>query len=140
MRKLSLFLAIFSVAIFSSCTNEVQKSWEETLRVHDEVMLIMQENGEVEKKINELIKRGNASENSVLSSKVDTLQGALDNLSAADEDMMDWMATLKKPQIGEDPTEVLAYHKGRQQEIIKVGDEMILAAKQADDIIKFLEK
>ena len=140
MRNLSLFLAIISMAFLSSCTNEVDKSWEETLRVHDEVMLIMQENGEIEKKLDELIKRGNTSENSVLHSKVDTLQGALDNLSDTDEAMMDWMATLKKPQKDEDPTTVLAYHKELQESIIKIGDDMMLASKQAEDIIKSLEK
>jgi len=140
MRNLSLFLAIFSMAFLSSCTNEVQKSWEETLRVHDEVMLIMQENGEIEKKITELIKRGNASKNSVLYTKIDTLHGALNNLSAADEDMMDWMASLQKPQKDDDPATVLAYHKERQEAIVKIGNDMMLAAKQAEDIIKSLEK
>jgi hypothetical protein len=140
MRNLSLFLAIISMAFLSSCTNKVEKSWEETLRVHDEVMLIMQENGEVEKKLDVLIKRGNESENSVLHSKVDTLQGALDNLSAADEAMMDWMATLKKPQKGEDPNTVLAYHKELQESIVKIGNDMMVAAQKAEDIIKSLEK
>lgn len=140
MRNLSMFLAIFLASILSSCTNKVDKSWEKTLRVHDEVMLMMQENGEIEKKLNELIKLGNANEKSVLHSKIDTLQGALNNLSAADEEMMDWMATLKKPQKGEDPSTVLAYHKERQKTIIKVGDDMVLAAKQANALIKSLEK
>jgi len=140
MRKLSLIFAILSVAILSSCKNEVQESWEQTLRVHDEVMIIMQENGEIEKKLDVLIKRGKASENSVLHTKIDTLQGALNELSATDEAMMDWMATLQRPQKEANPEEALAYLKEREVAISKVGNDMMVAAQKAEDIIKSLEK
>ena len=140
MRKLSLIFAILSVAILSSCKNEVQESWEQTLRVHDEVMIIMQENGEIEKKLDVLIKRGKASENSVLHTKIDTLQGALNELSATDEAMMDWMATLQRPKKEANPEEALAYLKEREVAISKVGNDMMVAAQKAEDIIKSLEK
>ena len=140
MQKLGLLLAIFSMVILSSCMNEVQKSWEHTLRVHDEVMLLMQENGEVEKKLDVLIKRGLASENSVLYTKVDTLQEALNMLSATDEDMMDWMATIQQPSKDQDIKVSLSYLKEREEAISKVGDAMIQAAQHAESVIKSLEK
>jgi len=140
MRSISLFFAISLMALITSCTNEVEDSWAETLRVHDEVMLKMQDNSELEQKLTELIKRGNASTTSVLFTKIDTLEGALEVLAKSDEAMMDWMASIQEPHKGDDVDSTLTYHKELTISIIEIGVQMDDAALNAENILKSLEK
>lgn len=141
MRNINRIIALISIIIFLfSCTSKVTKSWEETMKVHDEVMLKMQENGELESKLNALIIRGKADSSTVLFTKVDTLQFALDQLSKADEEMMDWMAAIRAPLPDDNVDSTLAYHEEQQKEIIIVGNHMDEAATNAEKIIKSLEK
>lgn len=140
MRSINLFFSIILLSILTSCTNKVEDSWAETLRVHDEVMLKMQTNSEMEQKLTELIKRGNASTTSVLYTKIDTLQGALVVIEESNEAMMDWMATLQGPHKGDDVDSTLAYHAERTKAIIEIGVQMDNATQNAENILKSLEK
>ena len=140
MQKLRLLFAVIFITIISSCTNEVEDSWAETLRVHDVVMLQMQENNELEKKLTILIKKAEDAPTSILYTKVDTLQGALDQIVESNEAMMDWMASLNSPQRGDNVDSTLAYHEERKTAIIEVGIFMDEAATNANNILQSLEK
>jgi hypothetical protein len=138
--KSVLSTLIITLFTFISCTDQKKESWSETMRVHDEVMLKMQENGEIESKLNELIQRGHADTNSVLFTKVDTLQMALDQLSKADEEMMDWMAAIRAPKKSDDVDSTLQYHAEQKAAIIEVGEHMDAARLHAEDLLHSLEK
>lgn len=133
----------FSIAIFalSSCQNETGKKWEETMKVHDEVMLKMQETGDAEMKLDQLITQAQAADsNTILFSKLDTLQQAYQLLEVADEEMMDWMANIQKPQKGDDQDSIINYLNKEQKAIIEVGHHMDNAIHHANALIKSLEK
>ncbi len=141
MRGLGRIISVFSIAfLIFSCTSKVTKSWEETMIIHDEVMLKMQENGQLESKLNALITRAHEDSSSILFTKIDTLQFALDQLSLADDEMMDWMAAIRAPLPEDDVDSTLSYHKEQQEKIVEVGVHMDEAANQANDILKSLEK
>jgi len=138
------FIFIFSILtvqiINSSCQNEEQTAWLKTMHTHDEVMLKMQENGELQTKLNELIARAERDSNSVLYTHLDTLKMAFDDLALSDEEMMDWMAAIQAPKQGDDKDSILLYLSEQEKAIIEVGVHMDQAANQAKNILKSLEK
>ena len=142
MRKIIVLLSIATLAIFnSSCQSEQEVLWADTMQVHDEIMLKMQQNGEVENKLNAVIKRAEiADSNSILFSKLDTLQMAMDDLAKADEEMMDWMANITATQKGDDPEKTKISLTTKKAEIIEVGVHMDLAAAHAEALLTSLEK
>lgn len=134
--------AILILSLFlQSCQSESNKKWEETMKVHDEVMLKMQETGDTEIKLDQLITLASAADSTtLLHSKVDTLEHAYFLLEKADEAMMDWMAAIQKPRIGDDQDSILNYLNQEQQAIIEVGIQMDNAITHAELIIESLEK
>lgn len=127
--------------IFSSCQSEASKKWEETMKVHDEVMLKMQETGDAEMKLDQLITQAKrADSNTLIFSKIDTLQQAYLVLEKADEAMMDWMATIQKPKLADDQDSILNYLQNEQAAIIEVGILMDDAVNHANSLITSLEK
>lgn len=138
------FIFIFSILtvqiISSSCQNEEEQAWLKTMHTHDEVMLKMQENGELQAKLNELIVRAERDSGSVLFTHLDTLKMAYDDLALSDEEMMDWMAAIQAPKQGDDTDSILQYLSEQEKAIIEVGVHMDQAANQAKNILKSLEK
>ena len=124
----------------SSCRNETEIKWEETLKVHDVVMLKMQETGDMEAKLNQLISRAKQDSTTVLFTKLDVLQEAYKQLEIADEEMMDWMASIQAPKSGDDKDSILLYLDQEEKAIIEVGVHMDDAVSQAEALIKSLEK
>jgi Flp pilus assembly protein TadD len=61
----------------SACTNHAEEQWAKTLKVHDEIMVKMQQNGEIESKLNELLILAQKDSTSVLFAQSDTLKSAL---------------------------------------------------------------
>lgn len=131
---------IFLLFAVSSCKNETEIKWEKTLKVHDVVMLKMQETGEMESKLNQLITRAKSDSSTVLFTKLDTLQKAYNQLEVADEEMMDWMASIQKPRTGDDQDSIINYLNSEQKAIIEVGVNMDNAVIQAQEVLKSLEK
>lgn len=141
MRYYILLFSILLIQTFNtSCQSEEEKAWMKTMHSHDEVMLKMQENGDLQSKLNELISRAQLDSNSILFSHMDTLQMAYNDLAASDEEMMDWMATIQSPRKGDDQDSILNYLSTQEQAIIEVGVHMDHAANQAKNILKSLEK
>lgn len=138
------FIFIFSILtvqiISSSCQNEEEQAWLKTMHTHDEVMLKMQENGELQTQLDELILRAERDSGSVLFTHLDTLKMAYDDLALSDEEMMDWMAAIQAPKQGDDTDSILQYLSEQEKAIIEVGVHMDQAADQAKNILKSLEK
>jgi hypothetical protein len=123
-----------------SCQNESELKWEETMKVHDEVMLKMQETGEMQTKLNALIVRAKTDSTSVLFTKSDTLKAAYKKLELAEEEMMDWMASIQSPKSNDDQDSILNYLDTEQKAIILVGEHMDASVVEANNILKSLEK
>ena len=123
-----------------SCQNETTLKWEETMTVHDEVMLKMEETVALESKVDELLDRAKKDSTTVLFSKIDTLQLAHSVLEKANEEMMDWMASIQKPRSGDNQDSIINYLNTEQKAIIMVGINMDNAVIQAQDILKSLEQ
>lgn len=138
------FIFIFSILtvqiISSSCQSEEEQAWLKTMHTHDEVMLKMQENGELQTQLDELILRAERDSGSVLFTHLDTLKMAYDDLALSDEEMMDWMAAIQAPKQGDDTDSILQYLSEQEKAIIEVGVHMDQAADQAKNILKSLEK
>lgn len=132
-------LVILSSLCLGSCTNQVKDSWDKTMHTHDEVMLKMQDNGDLQMQLNELIKTGKSDTNSILFTYTDTLQKAIDDLALADEEMMDWMAAIRSPKSGDDVDSTLNYHQEQSKAIIEIGNQMDLAATNAQNILSWIE-
>lgn len=133
-------MATLLVFLITACQSKSEKKWAETMKVHDEVMLKMQETGDLEIRMIELISRAGKDSNSILFANIDTFQYAHDILDGVDEEMMDWMAHIKAPQTGDNQDSIIAYLEAEKLAIIKVGEHMDQAIKQTKDIIKSLEK
>jgi hypothetical protein len=132
---------ILSSTLLISCQDQASLKWEETMKVHDVVMLKMQKTGESGMKVNDLVSRAKlADSNSILFSKIDTLEKAYHQLELADEEMMDWMASIQKPQKGDPQKVTFQYLEKEQQAIIAVGHKMDAAIDHAEMVIKSLEK
>ena len=141
MSKVGQILLIFGmVFLMLSCQNESTHKWEETMKVHDEVMLKMQETGDLQSKLDQLITRAKKDSTTVLFSKLDTLQFAYNALEKADIEMMDWMASIQKPKKGDDQDSIINYLNTEQKAIITVGVNMDNAVTQAKNILKSLER
>lgn len=142
MRKIFLAISIATIAIINvSCQSEQEVLWADTMQVHDEIMLKMQENGEIESKLNAIIEQAKqADSNSVIFTKLDTLEMAMQDLAKADEEMMDWMAHITAPQKGDDPEETKTILTAKKAEIIEVGVHMDNAAAHAEALLSSLEK
>lgn len=142
MKKTTTYLSILFLVFHTiSCQSESEKAWETTMKVHDEVMVKMQENGPLESKYNELITRAEVADtNSILYSKLDTLRFTLNNLSISDEEMMDWMAAIQSPNTYQGDTDYLEYLNQEKENIIIVGEHMDLARTQAENLLISLEK
>jgi hypothetical protein len=141
MLRLKLITSTTILLLFvSSCRNETEIKWEKTLKVHDVVMLKMQETGDMEAKLNQLISRAKLDSSTVLFSKIDTLQDAYKQLEVVDEEMMDWMASIQAPKSGDDKDSILLYLDQEEKAIIEVGVHMDNAVNHAEALIKSLEK
>tara|TARA_R110002050_G_scaffold263065_1_gene403459 strand:+ start:19408 stop:19833 length:426 start_codon:yes stop_codon:yes gene_type:complete len=141
MRYFKFLLAIVLTAtVLISCQDKKGEKWEETMKVHDAVMLKMQETGEMQAKLNQLIMRAKQDSSTILYTKLDTLQIAFDALEKADVEMMDWMAHIQKPRKNDNQDSVLNYLEQEQQSITAVGVTMDNAVTQAENILKSLEK
>jgi len=141
MRYIGFIVSVIGFSLFTiSCQNETGHKWEETMNVHDEVMLKMQETGEMQSKLDQLIIRAKKDSTTVLFTKLDTLQFAYEALEIADIEMMDWMASIQKPKTGDDKDSILNYLNTEQKAIIEVGVNMDNAVTQAENILKSLEK
>lgn len=139
-KAINLSVIVLSITLFS-CQSESEKKWEETMKVHDEVMLKMQETGDAEMKLDQLITHAKtADSNAVIFSKIDTLQQAYSQLEKADEEMMDWMASIQKPRKGDNQDSIIQYLEKEQKAIIQVGVVMDNAIENANQIIQSLEK
>ena len=142
MNKIITYLSVLFLAFQTiSCQSESEKAWESTMKVHDEIMLKMQENGPIESKFNELIERAEVADtNTGLYSTLDTLKISLNKLSLADEEMMDWMAAIQSPATYQGDLEYLTYLNQEKENIITVGEHMDEARVHAENLLKSLEK
>jgi hypothetical protein len=141
MRYFIILFSILTIQIINtSCQSEEEKAWLKTMHSHDDIMLKMQENGELQTKLNEIISRAKLDSNSILFNHIDTLQIAYNSLSISDEEMMDWMAAIQAPKKGDDKDSILNYLSAQEHAIILVGKHMDMAADQAKNILKSLEK
>ncbi len=141
MLRLKLITSTIILLLFvSSCRNETEIKWEKTLKVHDVVMLKMQETGEIEAKLDQLITRAKKDSSTILFAKLDTLQGVYNQLEIADEEMMDWMANIQSPKSGDNKDSILLYLDQEEKAIIEVGIHMDNAVTNAQALIKSLEK
>ena len=140
LRLKLLSVTIVMLLTISSCKNETENKWEKTLKVHDVVMLKMQETGEMEAKLNQLISRAKLDSSTVLFTKLNVLQEAYKQLEVADEEMMDWMASIQAPKSGDDKDSILLYLDQEEKAIIEVGVHMDNAVDNAEKLIKSLEK
>ena len=139
-----MFNKIITVIIITftlvSCQNKTTQKWEETMRVHDEVMLKMEATGTLGLKINNLIEQTQkADSNAILFSKLDTLQSAYSKLELSEEEMMDWMASIQKPKKGDRQDSIIQYLEQEQKAIIEVGHHMDAAIENAELILNSLE-
>ena len=139
-----MFNKIITVIIITftlvSCQNKTTQKWEETMRVHDEVMLKMEATGTLGLKINNLIEQTQkADSNTILFSKLDTLQSAYSKLELSEEEMMDWMASIQKPKKGDRQDSIIQYLEQEQKAIIEVGHHMDAAIENAELILNSLE-
>ena len=139
-----MFNKIITVIIITltlvSCQNKTTQKWEETMRVHDEVMLKMEATGTLGLKINNLIEQTKkADSNTILFSKLDTLQSAYSKLELSEEEMMDWMASIQKPKKGDRQDSIIQYLEQEQKAIIEVGHHMDAAIENAELILNSLE-
>lgn len=140
--KHAIYILNFAlITVFTiGCTNQAEEQWGKTLKIHDEIMVKMQENGKIESKLNELLKLAEKDTNSVIYPHSDTLKDALEDLIKADDEMMDWMANIKAPKKGMDMDSVVAALKVKEQEIIAVGKHMDDAASHANAVLNSLKK
>ena len=91
------------------CSSQTEQKWQDVLRVHDEIMLQMQENGVIEQQLRALLNQSKTADStSILFQSTDTLENLIAHLEKADEAMMDWMANLKKPD-SEVPSEGMVF-------------------------------
>lgn len=123
-----------------SCQSAEDKAWEETMVVHDEIMVKMQENGPLESKFNMLITRAEQDSNSILFSKIDTLKDALNKLEVADEEMMDWMASIRNPHTYKGEQDYVTYILSEKDEIVAVGVRMDEARAHGEAVLKSIEQ
>ena len=141
MPKFIQIIPVLGMVFFMlSCQNETTLKWEETMKIHDEVMLKMQETSDLESKLDELIIRAEKDSTTILFTKIDTLQAAHSVLGKVNEEMMDWMASIQKPKTGDDQDSIINYLNKEQKAIIEVGVNMDNAVIQAQEVLKSLEK
>lgn len=142
MLKSTTTFSLIAISIFIvSCQSAVTQKWEETMKVHDEVMLKMEETAEMNQKLNGLLEYGkNADSTNVLFQKQDTLIQAIEILEEADIEMMDWMANIQKPRKGDDQDSIIQYLEDEKIAILVVGDHMNAAIENAQRVISSFEK
>lgn len=123
------------------CSSQTEQKWQDVLRVHDEIMLQMQENGVIEQQLRALLNQSKTADStSILFQSTDTLENLIAHLEKADEAMMDWMANLKKPASEVPFDSAMKYLEIKESEIIQVGNQMEQASTQAVSFIESLEK
>ena len=132
--------ALGVILVMISCQNPTTLKWEETMKVHDEVMLKMQVTSDLESKLDKLILHAEADTLTVLYTKIDQLKGAHLFLGEVNEEMMDWMASIQKPRKGDNQDSIINYLETEQKAIIEVGVHMDEAVNQAQNLLKSLEK
>ena len=142
MSKSTITFSLITITFFlASCQSDVTLKWEDTMKVHDVVMLKMDETAEMSKKLSGLLEYGkNADSSSVLFQKQDTLKQAIEILEQADIEMMDWMANIQKPRKGDNQDSIIQYLEHEKAAILVVGDHMNAAIENAQGIISSLEK
>ncbi len=142
MLKSTTTFSLMVISIFLiSCKSEVTQKWEETMKIHDEVMLKMEYTSEMSRKISGLLEHGQkADSTSILFQNQDTLRQAIEILEQADIEMMDWMANIQKPRKGDDQDSIIQYLEDEKIAILVVGDHMNAAIKNAQGVISSLEK
>lgn len=142
MLKSTTAFSLIIISLFLvSCQSAAEKKWEETMKVHDAVMLKMQETGEMGQKIDALLETAKAADStSILFIKQDVLVDAFQQLEAVDVEMMDWMANIQKPRKNDDQDSIVTYLNQEEQAIIAVGKHMDDAIHHAHKVISSLEK
>ncbi len=142
MLKSTITFSILSISLFTlSCQSAAEKKWEQTMKVHDVVMLKMQETGEMAQKIDALLQKSKTADStSILFVKQDTLVGAIHQLEKADIEMMNWMANIQKPTKSDDQDSILHYLDQEEKAIVTVGNQMDQAIHHAEGVISSLKK
>lgn len=141
MKHAIYFLNFILISLFTlSCTSKAEEKWAKTLKVHDDIMVKMQTNGQLEAKLNDLLIAAQKDTTTVLYAQSDQLKAALEDLIKADEEMMDWMANIKAPKKGMDMDSVVSALQVKEEEIIAVGEHMDRAATNAQAILNSLKK
>ena len=139
MKYLKLTVVLFTIALVS-CQSAEDKAWEETMVAHDEIMVKMQENGPLESKFNLLIERAQKDSSSVLFTKLDLLKSALHKLEVSDEEMMDWMASIRNPHTYKGDEDYVTYILSEKEEILEVGVRMDEARTHGEAVLKSIEQ
>lgn len=115
-----------------------QQTWDEVMKIHDEVMPKMNTMRELTK----TLKTQWESNKSLDAATKDDISIAIQELESADEGMWDWMHNLQqlKPlQESKTHDEIIDYLKEQQQSIILVREEWDNSMAKADGILKTLE-
>lgn len=129
---------IFMFFILSSCNNdkkEQDKLYEEVMDIHDEVMPLMYPLKKMAKDINtkaELLLKDSVNIDSL---HLNTLRITSNNISKANDSMMDWMHQFKQIEEGTPHGEVIQYLMDQKQKISKVRDDMMAAKKEGEKYV-----
>ncbi len=126
----SLILLLFISACGTKLSEPVEKLFDETMVIHDEVMPEMSTINKAKKAHRKIIK------NNDLTPELKTAHlQMIKELEDADDAMMDWMAEFSKPDADQSEKEALSYLENEKIKISKVRDKMWDAINKSKSMI-----
>ncbi len=137
------FMSLLVLLVYSCTDAEMEKRrklGEEVLKVHDEIMLKMQANGELEEKIDLLMAAAEEDTASVLYQRMDEMKQIRLELDNADNAMMDWMANYQYPPDDMSQDSAMAYLNEQMAAIKDVGRQLDEAENKAEELLNSLQK
>ncbi len=138
-----IFLLAIVIGLFTACQSDsVPPSIsleEEVMAIHDEVMPQMGHLSVLLDSLQHLVVGMQADTLAIDTALVSSMQTAANQLTIADEAMMDWMRHYKKP--GEDMTEEqkMAYLEAEKVKVNEVKDKMLKSISEAEELLQQLQ-
>lgn len=128
-------VVLFSV-LLSSCKDEVDTKWIQTMEVHDQVMVKMGEINALSAELNTLILKVKGETNSETTPPdINALREAYEKLNTEGQAMMNWMVTIHHPKNGLARDSALQYLNERENAIIQIGEGMDNAIENAKSVL-----
>lgn len=139
MKYLHLAIGLLAIVLVS-CQTPEEKAWEETMGLHDQIMVKMQENAPLESKFLILIEKAEQDTNSILYSNIGLLNESVQAINESDAQMMKWIAEFQKPQDFDSEKDYFQYIEEQRAALKAVETSIMDANKKGNDVIAFMEK